>query len=572
MLITTAQGLLARPLPLRALDDTRNPDWFRDEHLVGGMCYVDRYATSLAEMRDHIPYFRELGLTYLHLMPLFRTPAGENDGGYAISSFREVRTDLGTMTDLADLATELRTHGISLVIDFVLNHTSDEHDWALRAKAGDPAYQDFFLTFPDRVLPDRYAATLREIFPQQAPGNFTYDPAMDRWVWTTFHPYQWDLHYANPAVFNAMLRELLFLANQGVEVLRMDAVAFIWKQMGTSCENLPQAHVIIEALHLLAHVAAPALIFKSEAIVHPDEVVKYIGRECEISYHPLLMVLLWQALATGDARLLRHSMAKRFELPAGTAWVNYVRSHDDIGWGFANEDCAEIGIDGPALREQLNAFFTGHTADSFARGLPFGYNPANGDMRICGTTASLAGLEQAQHTGDTYAEALAEQRILAILGVTMAAGGIPLLYLGDEVGTLNDYRYLQDVATMGDARWVHRPYADAHRLAERHDMTTSAGRIFRAIQQMIRVRTSHHLFAASSPTYWPDVGNDAVIALTRGAAGELLVLANSSALPQTVRAAMLPYQTQRHDLLTQEHYHTQQDITLAPYQLRWIGE
>ncbi|MBA3825883.1 MAG: amylosucrase, partial [Ktedonobacterales bacterium] len=295
---TAARGLAARPQPLRALDASRPPDWFAHQRMVGGMCYVDRYATNLAGLRECIPYFRELGLTYLHLMPLFRAPLGENDGGYAVSSFREVRPDLGTMAEFADIAAELRANGISPVLDFVLNHTADDHEWALRAKAGNPVYQDFYLTFPDRTLPDAYGATLREIFPEQAPGNFTFVPEMARWVWTTFHQYQWDLHYANPVVFDAMLGELLFLANQGVEVLRMDAVAFIWKEVGTSSENRPEAHLIIEALNLLACVAAPSLIFKSEAIVHPDEVVKYIGQECEISYNPLLMVLLWQAMAT----------------------------------------------------------------------------------------------------------------------------------------------------------------------------------------------------------------------------------------------------------------------------------
>jgi amylosucrase len=338
-----AQAWIARPADLKALDDSREdqPDWFQNHQMVGGVCYVDLFAGDLAGIRRKIPYFKELGLTYLHLMPLFRSPEGENDGGYAISSYREVDPKLGTMAELRELADELRAEGISLVLDFVFNHTSNEHTWALKARAGEAVYQSYYRMFPDRVMPDAYERHLREIFPDEHPGAFTYFDDIGQWVWTTFHSNQWDLNYANPEVFNQMANEMLFLANQGVEVLRLDAVAFIWKALGTSCENLPEAHMIIQAFNAIARIAAPALLFKSEAIVHPDEVAKYIDREeCQLSYNPLLMALLWNSLATREVQLLTYSMANRFAIPEGCAWVNYVRCHDDIGWTFSDEDAA----------------------------------------------------------------------------------------------------------------------------------------------------------------------------------------------------------------------------------------
>ena len=345
LLMGLARAWFRRSSELRALDQARegNPLWFQSNQLVGGVCYVDLFAGNLEGVRSKIPYFQELGLTYLHLMPFFKRPEGENDGGYAVSSYREVQPPLGTMEQLALLSRDLRAAGISLVVDLVFNHTSDEHTWALRARAGEPEYQEMYHIFPDRTMPDAYERYLREIFPEEHGGAFTYHKDLKSWVWTTFHDYQWDLNYANPAVFNRMSEEMLFLANQGVEIIRLDAVAFIWKQLGTSCENLPEAHTLIQAFNAVARIAAPALLFKSEAIVHPDEVVKYISPgECQLSYNPLLMALLWNSLATRKTRLLTQALATRFKLDPGTAWVNYVRCHDDIGWTFSDKDAARL--------------------------------------------------------------------------------------------------------------------------------------------------------------------------------------------------------------------------------------
>jgi len=569
-----ARMFINRPLELKALDNTREADllWFQSEDMVGAVCYVDLFADNLSTLKEKTPYFKELGITYLHLMPLFKSPDENSDGGYAVSDYRQVNPALGTMQQLAGLASELRQNGISLVLDFVFNHTSDEHDWVMRAKNGESRYMNYYRLFDDRTIPDQYEQNLREIFPEQDPGNFTYIEEIKKWVWTTFYHFQWDLNYANPAVFDAMMGEMLFLANQGVEILRLDAVAFIWKKMGTSCENLPEAHKIIQAYNVVTRIVCPSMLFKSEAIVHPRDVAKYISwEECPISYNPTLMALSWEALATRDVRLLRLSMSKRFDLPDNTAWVNYVRVHDDIGWTFANEDADELGINSFDHRLFLNEFYTGEFEGSFAKGLSFNYNPINKDRRITGTAASLAGLETAIEIGDILSADHAIQRILMLYSIAMSVGGIPLLYIGDEIATLNDYSYLEDPDKKADSRWVHRPFFDWERAEKRQDATTYEGKMYHGMLQMIQTRKASPKLGKGR-TLFLDLDNTHVLGYIRN--HQILILCNFSEKVQTINTqnllAYLDMPETMHDLLTEEQWATDGQITLQPYQYVWL--
>ncbi len=555
----------ARPLDLKVRDAQRgaDPGWFQSERMLGGACYVDRYAGNLAGIRDQIPYFRELGITYLHLMPLFDTPERDNDGGYAVSSYRRVNPSLGTMPQLAELAAELRLAGISLMLDFVFNHTSNEHEWAQRAVAGDDEYADFYLIFPDRQMPDAYERTTREIFPDDHRGSFV--PLEDgRWIWSTFSRQQWDLNYANPAVFRAMAGEMLFLANQGVEVLRMDAVAFIWKRLGTSCESLPEAHLLLQAFNAVLAMAAPGVVFTSEAIVHPDEVVGYLSPdECALSYNPLQMALTWEALATRDGRLLQQALERRHELPPGTAWVNYVRGHDDIGWTFADEDAAELGIDGHAHRRFLNRFYTGRHEGTFARGVAFQENPTTGDARVAGTTASLAGIEAGDPRG--------EDRVVLAHALALSTGGIPLLYLGDEVAQLNDYSYADDPVRRGDTRWVHRGNRPRDAYAQRGDDTTPAGRVFHRLTKLISVRQQSPELAGNAliPFHTPHA---AVVGYQRPGDGtRLLVLANvGDAEIEIDPLTFSGFAQTSFDLVHNTEIDLDEGVTLRPHGFVWL--
>jgi len=573
ILATATHMWASRPAELKALDVMReaDPHWYQSHRMIGAMCYVDLFAGDLAGLRERIPYFTELGVTYLHLMPLFKSPEGDNDGGYAVSSYRDVDPPLGTMDELAQLATELRHHGISLVLDFVFNHTSDEHDWAKRALAGDPEYQEYYRMFPDRQQPDAIERTVRAIFPDEHPGCFTYRSRIRKWVWTTFHNYQWDLNYENPAVFSGMAADMLFLANQGVEVLRLDAVAFLWKRLGTSCENLLEAHVLIQAFNAVFKIAAPALEFKSEAIVHPDEVAKYISEdECPLSYNPNLMALLWNTLATRDVRLMQTSLKKRFSLPPGCAWVNYIRCHDDIGWAFSNEDAMTLNIKPHDHRRFLTDFYIGRFPGSFARGLPFQEDPVTGDARISGTTASLCGLEKAQDEGDSDEQELAIRRILLLHGIIYTIGGIPLLYVGDELGMMNDYQYTQSPEMDGDSRWVHRPAFDWQRAELRKDPQSAAGRIYLGLLRLAQIRQQNLAFTRAD-TQIMDAGNDQVFGYFRQHEDQnILVLANFSERQQIVAAKRLRLLGMRKtltDVLAGKTVVATQQLVIEPYQL-----
>lgn len=548
LLLAAADAAAARPSDLVALDNARaaRPAWFESNDALGGVLYVDLFAGDLDGLRTRIPYLRSLGLTYVHLMPLFAVPSGDNDGGYAVSDYRKVAPQLGTMEGLAALARDFRAAGISLVLDFILNHTSDEHPWAQAAKGGDAAFQDFYWMFDDRRTPDRYQPYLRAIFPDRGGDSFTWRPDVPgphggKWVWTTFYTFQWDLNYRNPALLTAIAGEMLFLANQGVEVLRLDAVPFLWKEPGTNCENRPEAHTVVRVLNAVAAIAAPALAFKSEAIVHPDDVVRFVSpEECRISYNPLVMALSWEALATGEVRMLKDALARRWALPGGTTWVTYLRCHDDIGWGFADEDAVRLGIDPKAHRDFLNAFYTGRFAGSFATGLPFQENPETGDCRICGTLASLAGLERALADGDPLAVDLAVRRIVMLHGLILAFGGIPLLYLGDEIAQLNDGGFRSDPAHAADARWVHRPDFGWSRLAGAEtDAASPEGRVLAALRSLIALRKATPALAGNDLAV-VETGNPHLLAFLRRQGGErVLVVASFSPTAQTTGDAWI---------------------------------
>ncbi len=578
----TARQYAARPEALRLLDLRRQaePDWFQQPDMLGYVCYADRFAGTLRGVAERASYFSELGITYLHLMPLLAPRPGQNDGGYAVVDYRAVNPALGSMDDLSDLAAVLRQQGISLCIDLVCNHTAKEHDWARKAQAGDPDYQDYYLMFPDRTMPDRFEMTLPEIFPEFKPGNFTYYPEMERWVWTTFNEYQWDLNYRNPAVLGEMLDTILYLANQGVEVLRLDAVAFMWKRLGTDSQNEPEAHAILQAFRALSRMAAPGLLLKAEAIVAPNKLVPYLGtgeatnKECELAYHNVYMVLLWSSLAEGKAVLMTRALQNMPPIPSATSWVTYVRCHDDIGWAVADEDAAEVGLSGPAHRAFLSEYYSGRFPATFARGATFQHNARTGDRRISGACGSLAGLELALEQEDAELVDAALKRILLLHNLILAFGGTPLIYMGDELGLLNDTDYLQDADLAGDNRWMHRPPMDWERAGERHRWDTTTGRLFRGLCTMIETRRRTPALHAQAGNYAVWTHNESVFGLLRDSPrGRLLVLANFSDRPQLTpgyRLADLGFGQQLEDRLTGRQVRGEAGVQLAGYEAVWL--
>ncbi len=494
---------LAREKRLKSLDieRERNHDWFLDKKWVGMALYSDGFAGDLEGLQQNLGYLQELGVNLVHVMPILKCPPGASDGGYAVSDFRDVDERVGSLEQVRELAHRMQRRDMLLTLDVVVNHTSNEHQWAQRARRGEQAYQDYYYIFDDRAIPDLYEEAMPEVFPETSPGNFTFDDSMQKWVMTVFNHYQWDLNYTNPAVFIEMLDIILFWANQGADIIRLDAVAFLWKKIGTSCQNEREAHLILQLMKDCCQVTAPGVLFIAEAIVAPVEIIKYFGedaviaKECEIAYNATFMALLWDAVATRNAKLLNQGITS---LPAKlerATWLNYVRCHDDIGLGFDDRDIVRAGYEPAAHRRFLLDYFTGRYDDSPARGHPFGHNEKTGDARISGSLASLAGLESALLSGDEDAIRQSIDVILLLHSMIMSFGGIPLLYYGDEIGTLNDRSYLEDANKASDSRWMHRPRIDWRDAALRKQHGSVQQRIFEGLKKMIAVRKTTPAFA-----------------------------------------------------------------------------
>jgi amylosucrase len=497
-------------------------------------------------MIDRLDFLSELGVTYLHLMPLLRPRDGQNDGGYAVESFRAIEPRLGTLDDLEALATALRQRRISLCLDLVINHVAREHEWASAARRGDERYEKYFWMYPTRAEPDRWEATLPEVFPELSPGSFTFDEESERWVWTTFNDYQWDLRWENPEVFLELLDVILSLANRGVDVFRLDAVAFIWKRLGTNCQNQPEVHSIVQALRSLCRIATPAVIFKAEAIVAPHDLIHYLGRGrhsgkvSDVAYHNSLMVQVWSSLASRDTRLMTQALQRFPAKPANTAWATYLRCHDDIGWAIADEDAAAVGWEGAAHRRFLADYYSGAFPGSHARGADFQTNPRTGDRRTSGTAASLAGLEVALELGDERLVELAIQRLLLAYAVILSFDGFPLLYMGDELGLRNDPSYLVDEGLKTDNRWMHRPAMPWDSLAELEDEAAPAQRVKRGLQALIHARKRTSQLHASAPLEVVAQPNPALFMHCRHhPLGALMALHNFSERPQVLDAELL---------------------------------
>ena len=537
LLALAARAYTERDYELRRLDLARtlDPAWAQHPGRVGYAAYTERFAGTLRGVEDRIDYLRELGVTYLHLMPLLTPRPGDSDGGYAVADYRTVRPDLGSMEDLEHLAGELRAEGISLVVDLVLNHVAAEHEWAARARAGEQRYRDYFLIFPDRTEPDEYEKTLPEIFPDFAPGNFTWNDEINGWVWTTFNSFQWDLNWRNPRIMEEFVSISFNLADKGVEVLRLDAIAFTIKRKGTDCQGQPEVHAITEVLRAITRIATPAVDLKAEAIVAPTELLQYLGqgrytgKVSDLAYHNSLMVQVWSMLAARNVALAAHALDALPVEPSTATWITYIRCHDDIGWAIGDDDAAAVGLNGYWHRVFLADWYRGAYPMSDARGLVFQYNPVTNDRRIAGTAASLIGIEAAAEAVEGIDESTPawreeelrtwlEERFNALRlanAVIYGWGGVPVIWSGDELGQFNDPNWDTEPGHETDSRWAGRPALDESRVENRHDRSTVEGRIFSDLAHLGRVRASLPQLSADVRTVVAPVDDEGVLVTYR---------------------------------------------------------
>lgn len=527
-----------RNADLKKLDRSRvkNPDWYKQNDLLGMMMYTNAFAGTLKGVKEKLPYVKSCGVNYLHFMPLLESPKGRDDGGYAVADFRKVKPELGTMEDLEDLTAECHRQGISCCLDFVMNHTSEDHEWARAARNGDPVARSRYFFYDDWFVPNIYKETVPEVFPTTAPGNFTWINDCNQVVMTTFYPYQWDLNYANPMVFNDMVGNMLYMANRGIDVIRLDAVPYIWKQIGTNCRNLPQVHTLVRMMRIISEIVCPGVLLLGEVVMEPSKVVPYFGTvdkpECHMLYNVTTMASTWNTIATKNVGLLKRQMDQVCALPKDYVFLNYLRCHDDIGWGLDYDWLAQFGIDEVAHKKFLNDYFTGKGYNSDSRGELYNDDPRLGDARLCGTTASLSGLEAGQYeaNADKIEQAIACD--LMLHGYLLAQSGIPVLYSGDEIGQTNDYTYKNDPDKCADSRYLHRGNFPWDKVENKDPV---AMKIFDALRHMEDIRASHDVFSCNANVYTIETGCASVLGIVREYAGhELRAFFNFSNMDQLI--------------------------------------
>ena len=571
-----AKAKKERPAALKKADKGGS-GWYISEKMVGIMLYVDKFSHDLYEFEKRIDYLAELGVTYVHFMPLLKSREGNNDGGYAVADYLSIEEKLGDMKQFERVMGLLKKKGIRTCIDFVLNHTAKEHEWARRCREGDPDYRDMYYMFDDRSIPDQYEKTLTQIFPEVAPGNFTYYDDIKKYVMTRFYEFQWDLNYKNPQVFNKVVEVLLTLANKGVDIFRLDAIPYMWKELGTTSMNLPQVHTLLKMMKMIADDVCPSVIFLGEAIVEPKEIVRYFGtrsdKECNVMYNASMMVLLWTSLATKDVRLMERSLSIDYGVPDDGVWINYARCHDDIGWGFEEDILRELGMDPLKHKQFMIEFMEGRYPGSVSTGELYEFNPVTLDARNSGTLASMCGLEQALGEKHFYKIEMAIKRILLLHAMIISYTGIPLLYSGDELGQLNNWNYKKDPAIAHDSRWLHRGPMDWDAAAKRKDLATVQGVIFSGIRRMIEIRKSSDLFRSDLKSTPVDTGNKAVFGFHKGS--RMMVLANFSDQVQWVDASTFDWfglPGEMADLLQGRPIRTYHNrIMLGPYEFLWLA-
>ena len=555
-------------------DRESNPDWYRKNDLLGMMMYTENFAENLQGVKSHLDYLQKCNINYLHLMPLLDTTEGKSDGGYAVSDYRKVQEKLGNMEDLEKLTQECHKKGICVCLDYVMNHTSEDHEWARRARAGEKEYQDMYFFYDDYSIPAQFEKTVPQVFPKTAPGNFTYLPELNKHVMTTFYPYQWDLNYWNPVVFNEMVYNMLFLANKGIDIIRIDAVPYIWKQLGTNCRNLPQVHTIVRMMRMIAEIVCPGILFLGEVVMEPKELAPYFGTiekpECHLLYNATTMATLWHTVATKDIRLLRSQTDQVCSLPKEYGFINYLRCHDDIGWGLDFNLMKNWGIDEVAHKHFLNEYFLGNYQGSTSVGELYNADPVTGDARFCATTASMCGIERGAYEEDQEKIDTGIQLDLMLHAFLLFQSGIPVIYSGDEVGAFNDWRYKKNPLKREDSRYLHRGAFDWTLAEEMDDKNTIAGKLSQGLKEIEAVRNANPIFDTDADVYTIETHNNSVLGMIRIQGEEKVIgLFNFSNQEQGVHIVELQ-EDYTEIFNSKKEQKPKEHIVMKPYEFLWL--
>ena len=536
------QFYLERNKELKARDKKRESDqeWYKQNDMLGMMFYIDNFAGNMKGVESKLDYIEQCNVNYIHLMPFLDTPKGRSDGGYAVSDFRKVQPKLGSMEDLDSLTAACHKKDINVCMDFVMNHTSEDHEWAKKAREGIGEYMSRYFFYDTEEETALYEKTVPQVFPTTAPGNFTWLEDTGKYVMTTFYPYQWDLNYKNPRVFNEMMYNFLYLANRGIDIIRIDAVPYIWKELNTSCRNLQQVHTIVRMMRMIGEIVCPGILLLGEVVMEPEKVTPYFGTvekpECHMLYNVTTMATTWHTVATRDVRLLKKQLDIVNALPKDYVFLNYLRCHDDIGWGLDYGTLMMYGIGERSHKQYLNDYFQGYAGGSNSRGELYNADPVTGDARFCGTTASMCGIEKAGFEQDEAAMDKAVRFDLMLHAYMFMQSGIPVLYSGDEIGQVNDYTYKEDPDKASDSRYIHRGAMDWKLAGNIQDTDTVQGKIFQGLKQLEQIRKTEKVFVSGADTWTIETNDQSVLCIGRYFDGEKIIgLFNFSEYNKTAR-------------------------------------
>lgn len=511
------------------LERERNSDWYKQNDMLGMMFYIDNFAGNMKGVRERLDYIEKCNVNYIHLMPFLDTSEdlSRSDGGYAVSNFRKVRPDLGSMEDLEALTAECHKKNINICMDFVMNHTSEEHEWAQKARSGDGEYMSRYFFFNNEDIPRQYEETVPQVFPTTAPGNFTYLPELGHYVMTSFYPYQWDLNYKNPRVFNEMMYNFLYLANKGIDIIRIDAVPYIWKELGTTCRNLQQVHTIVRMMRMIGEIVCPGVILLGEVVMAPEKVVPYFGTvekpECHMLYNVTTMATTWHTIATRDASLLKRQLDTVNALPKNYVFLNYLRCHDDIGWGLDYDTLRWEGKLENPHKKYLNDFFLGNDGNSNSRGELYNADPVTGDARFCGTTASMCGIERAGFEQNEPMMISSIQMDIMLHAYMFMQSGIPVLYSGDEIAQVNDYTYKDNPNRAADSRYIHRGVMNWDNVKKIDKDGTVENRVFYRLKELEDIRKKEKAFVSYADTWTESVGDNSLLCIGRYYDGDMIM-------------------------------------------------
>ena len=529
-----------RKSSLKESDLKREADsgWYKQNDMLGMMLYIDNFAENIKGVEDRLDYIEKCNVNYIHLMPFLETVEGRSDGGYAVADFRKVQPKLGTMDDLESLTDACHKKGISVCMDFVMNHTSEDHEWAKRARAGDGEYMSRYFFYDSYDIPSQYEKTVPQVFPTTAPGNFTWLSDAKHFVMTTFYPYQWDLNYGNPRVFNEMMYNFLFLANKGIDIIRIDAVPYIWKELGTQCRNLKEVHTIVRMMRMISEIVCPGILLLGEVVMEPEKVVPYFGTvekpECHMLYNVTTMATTWHTVATRDVSLLKKQLDILSGLPKDYVFLNYLRCHDDIGWGLDYATLRQKGMQEAEHKQYLNDYFRGYTINSNSRGELYNEDPITRDARFCATTASMCGIEKAGFEGNAQAMEKAIRFDITLHAYMFMQSGIPILYSGDEIGQVNDYTYKNDPNKADDSRYIHRGAFRWDLEKNIDDPATVEGKMFNRLKELENIRKNEKAFVSYANTWTIETYDPGVLCIGRYYDGEkILGLFNFSEYDKT---------------------------------------